>query len=163
MRTLRHDLREETLFAGPGAEEVFSRAAEVLMGYRFYPSEILEGRVSTPDGRIREGALIDQRIRAGPLVFRGPVRVLDAWDRATSTGRAAGFRYEALEGHPERGTASFELVLDGSTVRLRIESRYALRHWLARLGAPFAQRLRRRAIDGAFDRMRGAAQGRSSP
>lgn len=82
--------------------------------------------------------------------FDGPVRVLDLWDAPTRVGD----RYGALEGHVERRVAEFEVWLDGDEVLFRIESRSALRHWLARLGYPIARVFQKRAIDGAYRQMR---------
>lgn len=97
---------------------------------------------------------LHQRVRVGPLRFDGPVLVIALWDEPTR----AGYRYEALPGHVERGIATFELTLAGDNVRFRIESDSAPAHWLARLGAPIARRVQRYAVDEAFKSMRRAAK-----
>lgn len=141
--------RDETIHAGPGADDAFARARETLWRYRFYPPSIVSGELAAP----AVGAVIDQTIRAGPLRFRGPVRLTRVWDEPTR----CGYRYEALPGHAERGWAEFELTREGDKVRFRITSDAAFVHWLARIGGPVARWHRGRAIDGAFARMRAAA------
>lgn len=145
MRPLRHMRREERIGSGTAA---FARAREMLFRYTFYPPSI----VSAP-GPIVAGTVLYQRVRVGPLRFDGPVRVLATWDEPAR----AGYRYEALPGHAERGVATFEITLVEDEVRFRIESESAMAHWLARAGEPLARMVQRRAIDGAFKRMRAAA------
>ena len=147
--------RDETVFAGPGADAAYAGAREALWRYRFYPPSIVSGELAAP----AVGVVIHQAIRAGPLRFRGPVRVTRVWAEADR----CGYRYEALPGHAERGWAEFELTRVGDAVRFRITSDAAFAHWLARLGGPVARWHRARAIDGAFTRMREAAHGRNLP
>ena len=64
-----------------------------------------------------------------------------------------GFRYVTLEGHPERGVASFALAWDDARATFRIESR-SEPAGVARLGAAYARRAQRRAVEGALARMR---------
>ena len=144
--SLRHLRREETV--GRGAD-AFARCRERLLAYTFYPP-----RIVTAPGPVREGATLHQRIRVGPLRFRGPVKVLALWDEPDRVG----YRYEALPGHVERGVAEFELrVTAEGDVRFRIESHSAPAHPLARAFAPLARALQRRAYAGAFKSMREAA------
>lgn len=147
----RETAREELLHAGDGAAAAFARCRALLWRYDFYPSSIVQGELRDP----AVGVVIDQRIRAGPLRFRAPVRLTEVWDEPTR----AGYQYEALPGHPERGWARFELARVDERVVFRIRAQYNFHHWLARLGRPFAERLRARAVDGAFARMKEAARG----
>lgn len=91
--------REEVVHTGPDAPAAFVRCRALLWSYRFYPPSIVQGDLRAP----AKGVIIDQRIRAGPLRFRGPVRIEDVWDRETPSGRVCGYRYDALPGHVERG------------------------------------------------------------
>ena len=140
----RHVRREEAI--GRGAE-AFARARTLLFAYGFYPASLV-----TAPGPVVADMVLHQKIRVGPLRFDGPVRVIEWWDEATR----AGYRYEALPGHVERGHAEFELALVGDEVRFRIESRSEQAHWLARLGAPLARRVQQYAYAQAFEAMRRA-------
>lgn len=144
--TLRHVRREEAIARGA---EAFARARECLFSYAFYPASLV-----TAPGPVVADMVLHQRIRVGPLRFAGPVRVVEWWNEPTR----AGYRYEALPGHVERGVAEFEIALVGEEVRFRIESRSEQAHWLARLGAPFARRVQRYAYAKAFERMRAACR-----
>lgn len=144
---LRHVRHEEVV--GRGAD-AFARARRMLLDYTFYPASLV-----TAPGPVVADTVLRQRIRVGPLRFDGPVRVVAWWDEPTRVG----YRYEALPGHVERGTAEFELTLAGDDVRLRIESRSAPAHWLARIGAPLARAVQRRAYASAFKSLRRAAEG----
>lgn len=151
MLPLRHAEREEILFSGPDAEAAFSRARAMLWAYRFYPPSI--AAAATP--RIEVGEVIHQRVRLWPLTFPGPVLLTHVWDGPAR----AGYSYEALPGHVERGRATYEVWRSGEDVRFRIATDSAPQHWLARLGAPVARWLQRRAAAGAFQRMRAQAAG----
>lgn len=155
---LRHAAREEIVFSGAGAKDAFDRCFGVLWSYRFYPPHRVTGEFVSETGGPVKGALIQQRIRVGPLHFRGPVLIVDVWDHPTPRGRTAGYGYEALPGHVERGTSSFRLKLEGDEVIFRIESHSAPAHWLARLFAPLARLLQRRGVAKAFAAMRHAAR-----
>lgn len=151
---LRHAAREETIFSGADAGHAFARCRALLWSYRFYPSSMVSGSFETPTGGPEVGTVMRQRIPIGPLVFRGPVRVLDVRDEPAR----AGYRYEALPGHVERGTAVFEVRREGCDVRFRIASESAPAHPLARLVPAFARWRQERAVDAAFKRMRAAAE-----
>lgn len=142
----RHIRRVETIGFGG---EAFARARTMLFAYTFYPPSL----VSAP-GPIVDGMILHQKVRVGPLRFDGPVRVVERWDEPPRVG----YRYEALPAHVEHGVATFELTREGDQVRFRIESDSAMRHWLARLGAPIARRVQRHAVDEAFKNLRRAAR-----
>ena len=142
----RHVRREETIGRGTLA---FARARALLFAYAFYPASLV-----TAPGPVVADMILRQKIRVGPLRFDGPVRVIEWWDEPTR----AGYRYEALPGHVERGAAEFELSMVGDEVRFRIESRSEQAHWLARLGAPVARRVQRHAYAKAFEKMREACR-----
>ncbi|HUR67914.1 MAG TPA: DUF1990 family protein [Candidatus Thermoplasmatota archaeon] len=142
---MRRVEREETV--GRGAE-AFARARRMLFDYAFYPPSL----VSAPE-RPALGVTLHQQVRIGPLRFDGPALVSAFWDDPSR----AGFAYEALPGHAESGWISFDLHLaDEGDVRFCIVSESAPAHWLARLGAPVARAVQRRAYAAAFKRMREA-------
>ena len=161
---LRHLLRDEVVFAGPDASQAFDRAKAQVLGFTIYDRRMVAADL--PPGGVRAGLEFVQRLRVGPfglLRLKGPVRVLDVWDRATPRGREAGFTYEALPGHVEVGRATFAVALEGDEVSFRIESRSAPGPWFVRLGAPVARLMQRRAYAQAFRRMRAAAAANSKP
>ncbi|MFO1533002.1 MAG: DUF1990 family protein [Thermoplasmatota archaeon] len=154
-----HSQRDEILFQGPGAEAAFERARALLFAFGFYAPKVV---AELPKGGLAPGVLLQQHARVGPLRFAGPVRVFDVWDRASSSGREAGFSYEALPGHVERGVAQFALALKADVVSFRIESDSAPAKWFAKLGAPVARVVQRRAVAHAFRNMRAATRPRES-
>jgi uncharacterized protein (UPF0548 family) len=158
---LRHQSREEVVFEGSvaGAKAAFEEAKAIVLGFTVYDARLVAADL--PAGGVSPGLEFVQRLRVGPfglLRLKGPVRVLDVWDRLMPTGREAGFTYRALPGHPEAGEATFAVLLEGRMVRFRIESRSAPARWFTRLGAPVARLVQRRAYAQAFARMRQALQ-----
>jgi uncharacterized protein (UPF0548 family) len=153
-RRLRHLLRDEVVYEGPAARQAFQRARRQVFVFTVYDRSLVAADL--PPNRLTPGIEFVQRLRVGPLRMKGPVRVLETWDRATPTGAEAGFTYRALPGHPEVGDATFAVALDGRTVRFRIESRSAPGRWFVRLGAPVGRLVQRRAYAQAFRRMRDA-------
>ena len=156
-RTLRHLLRDEVVYEGPQARQAFERARKQILGFTVYDRSLVA--VDLPPDGVSPGLEFVQRLRVGPLRMRGPVRVLDVWDRKTASGAEAGFTYRALPGHPEVGEATFGATLDGRQVRFRIESHSAPGRWFVRLGAPVGRRVQARAYAQAFARMRAAIDG----
>lgn len=151
---LRHLLRDEVVHEGPGARRAFERARWQVLGFTVYDRRLVAADL--PAEGIKPGLEFVQILRVGPLRLRGPVRVLEAWDRRTPTGAEAGFTYQALPGHPEVGQATFAVTLDGRTVRFRIESHSAPGRWFVRLAAPIGRRVQSQAYAQAFARMRDA-------
>ncbi|MHB1260734.1 MAG: DUF1990 family protein [Thermoplasmatota archaeon] len=155
---LHHLVREEIVFDGPGARAAFQAVRAQVMGFTVYSPRTVS--VNLPPGGIRPGLEFVQRLGVGPfglLRLQGPVRVIEAWDRATPTGREAGFTYEALPGHVEVGHATFAVSLDGSHVVFRIESWSRPGRWFVRLAGPVARFVQKRAYAEAFRLMRAAA------
>lgn len=151
-RRLRHQLREEVVHSGPGAAEAFEKARRQVLHFNVYDRSLVAADL--PAGGVAPGLAFVQRMRVGPLRLKGPVRVLDVWDRAVPGGREAGFTYAALPGHVEVGEATFAVALAGEQVRFRIESRSAPGPWFVRAAAPAARLMQRRAYAQAFRRMR---------
>jgi uncharacterized protein (UPF0548 family) len=153
-RPLRHLVRDEVVYDGPQARKAFERARRQVLEFTIYDRSLVAADLP-PEG-LAPGLEFVQRLRVGPLRMRGPVRVLDVWDRTSATGAEAGFTYRALPGHPEVGEATFAATLEGGQVRFRIESRSAPGRWFVRLGAPVSRLVQRRAYAQGFRRMRDA-------
>ncbi len=151
MTALRHFVQDEAIYLGADAAAAFERAKSALFGFQFYAPRVT---ASIPGGRIQEAQEFMQRARFGPLSFKGPVRVVRCWDENGITFWNAGFTYEALPGHVERGVASFGLTLRGNEVRFRIASDSAPAKWFVRLSTPVARRMQAKAVRHAFAQMR---------
>ena len=145
---LRHQLRDEAVFSGPGAAAAFAKARLQVLGFSIYDRRLVAADL--PGGVVSPGLEFVQRMRVGPLRLKGPVRVLEVWDGPGE----AGFTYEALPGHVEVGTATFAVARAGNEVRFRIESRSRPGPWFVRLAAPLARAMQKRAYAQAFRRMR---------
>lgn len=153
MAELHHVTREEVIFEGEQAGAAYERARAMLLQFGFYDPAIVGADL--PPGGVRAGLEFVQQVHVGPLRLKGPVRVLEAWDLS----REAGFRYEAMPGHAEEGTASFALTFADGKVWFRMASSSAPAKWWVRLGAGAARRLQEKAIESAFRRMRAVANG----
>jgi uncharacterized protein (UPF0548 family) len=100
----------------------FSRAADLLLRYRFYPPDVM---LHTSDfdherRRMKAGDRIVQRIRLFPGL---DVLTMNEVVRVTNAPRRAGFAYATTEKHDEVGQWSAEVALDDAgALRLRIQS-----------------------------------------
>jgi uncharacterized protein (UPF0548 family) len=92
----------------------------------------------------------------GPVVLETGVRVVDVFDSASDGERRCGFSYATLEGHPERGLATFYLRQDstGGGLALVIETWSRPGIWLTRAGRPVARMLQRRLTAEALEHFR---------
>ena len=148
--------RDEVLVAvtpGPRAEAAFEEIRARLFAYDIFPPWFMQG-VIWPDGPVAEGALIVQRARFGSLAIEMAVRVVEVWDEVDGTSREVGFRYATIQGHAERGVASFAVHrnVDGHvTVVLSARSRPGNR--AAVLGRPVARLLQRYMTRAAVRRL----------
>jgi uncharacterized protein (UPF0548 family) len=124
-------------------ERSFERASSALFRYHVFPPNRMRAHVCTADGRIAIGATIIQRILLGPIAMEMGVRVVDIVDHASGL-RQAGFTYATLEGHSERGIATFsvrERVGEPSVFEIESWSTPGtLVAWLSRPVARWAQR-----------------------
>jgi uncharacterized protein (UPF0548 family) len=105
----RHDKYSVPLMAsglGNDGRELVARASEAILTYNIYPPRHMHARVCTPDERVRADALIIQRIISGPTAVETAVRVTDVFE-SCSPDRVMGFSYVTLQGHVERGVATF--------------------------------------------------------
>jgi uncharacterized protein (UPF0548 family) len=135
---------------GDGGYAVLEKALDLLMRYRIFPDSRMRYRVCTNDGRIRSGALIVQRIFLGPLALEMAVRVLDVFDRLNGE-RQIGFRYVTLEGHVERGLATFRLChRPGHEITFAIETWSRPGNFLVWLAYPISRLIQRRSNQQAL-------------
>lgn len=153
-RPLVHQADEQPIYTAKDKadlEAAFGRAKHHLFAYQFY-LPIVHAKIR--GGQVADGMVIEQDVRVGPLRPKARVKVVRVWDEQGATFRSAGFTYEALPGHPERGVASFAVIQRGNEVHLRIASDSAPNAWYAKLFAPIARRLQAKAVRTAFRNMR---------
>jgi len=93
----------------------FDRAVDALLAYRIFAAQRMYARVCTSDRRVAVGATIVQRAVLGPLAIETAVRVIEV----VRTIDRAFFAYATLQGHPERGVASFAVTPNGRHVEVR--------------------------------------------
>jgi uncharacterized protein (UPF0548 family) len=149
-----HDLYSiEIPLPDTGADTVaIGKATEVLLRYRIFPVHRMRVHVCTPDGRIRPGATIIQRVFLGPLAMEMGVRVVEVFDRRGDKA-GVGFTYATLQGHSERGLATFSIhEVSPNTLVFRIESWSVPGNLLARLARPFARRTQQKSSRGKHSR-----------
>ncbi len=104
----------------------------------------MRARVCTTDERVREGALIVQRIISGPVAIEAAVRVIDVFE-SREPGRMIGFSYVTLQGHAERGVATFYLSQSAEgELAFNIESWSRPGSWVATLMAPVTRLMQKR-------------------
>lgn len=90
------------------AADAFDRVRRRLFNYDIFPPKLV-GHQIVPCGHIALGSTIVQRIGVG-ISLEAATRVVDVWDTTEGDGeRCAGFAYVTLQGHPERGVATFEV------------------------------------------------------
>lgn len=113
---LRHDRHriDVAIAVGVAADAAFEAARDRLFEYRIFPEAILRQLVGTPDGRVRDDAIVVFRasLPRSPVSIEGGIRVIATWERSDMDERRAGFEIATLAGHPERGHERFEVRLD---------------------------------------------------
>ena len=119
-----HDLYEAS-FSGN-----FERAADSLFQYKIFPIHRMRAFVDTPNRRVTIGVTIVQRIIFGPVAIESGVRVIEV----ERTRERAMFAYATLQGHPERGIASFAVIRDGATGKFQAQAWSRSGSWLAIVG-----------------------------
>lgn len=145
-----HDVYSLPLAGTEDAEAVVARALTVLLRYDVFPAYRMRHHVCTVDNKLRPGALVVQRVFAGPVAVEAAVRVTDVFDERARGGQA-GFTYVTLQGHVERGVATFSVGLDAARVpTLRIESWSRPGNALAALGRPFLRQVQRSSVRAAL-------------
>jgi uncharacterized protein (UPF0548 family) len=135
--------------AGTSADEVFERLRERLVTYQHFPVSTLKARVDAPDGCVRDGSLVVQRVFVPflPIALEAGVRVTEVWDRADGDVREAGMAIVTLDGHPEIGRERFAVRLDrvASRVTFTIDVESRAGPVLVRLARPIARWFQLRA------------------
>jgi uncharacterized protein (UPF0548 family) len=152
-RARHHDCYTRSLAAKSADEAalVWTRAADALMRYDIYPPRRMRARVCTPEQRVHPGCLIVQRIIVGPLAMEAAVRVVDVF-ASTSGAPRQGFSYGTLDGHAERGVATFSVEIDPARqVVFKIESWSSPADRLARLMAPLSRCIQQQFTQEALD------------
>ena len=138
---------------GESPSAAFARVRDRLLAYDIFPPAHIRYAIC-PAGPIRAKATIIQRIQLGPLALETAVRVIEAWDRLEGGVRDAGFSYVTLQGHPERGVASFRVQLaEAGAVTVLIDARSRPGLLLTRLGRPIARALQRGLTRAALRRL----------
>jgi uncharacterized protein (UPF0548 family) len=112
-RVGRHDRYSIELLATPtsGTASLLERARAALLRYDIYPPQRMRHLVCSADGNVHNGTLIIQRICVGPTAIEAAVRVVELVGMH-EPGEVLGFSYVTLQGHAEKGVASFRLVPD---------------------------------------------------
>lgn len=130
--------------AGQSSDAICARAAHELLTYRVFPDSRMRHFVCTPDQEVKAGATIVQRVLLGPLAIEMAVRVVDVFDRRAHD-REIGFAYVTLEGHMERGIATFFIRQSPrGDVTFNIESWSRPGNWLVALARPVARLVQKR-------------------
>ena len=101
------DRVDERVLLGAG-REVFERASAGLMSWGMHRGAGLA--VDSPDDVVRTDTRAVLRLGVGRMSLRAPVVVSRVWRGPTRTG----FTYDARPGHPEIGTETFLVELEGN-------------------------------------------------
>lgn len=145
-----HDVYSVPLVGSGDTDSIVTRALEILLRYEVFPAHRMRHHVCTDDRVIRRGALIVQRVFAGPLAAEAAVRTDDVFDDRARGGHA-GFTYTTLEGHVERGTATFSVGRDPNGAPIfRIESWSRPGNALLAAARPFLRRMQRSSVHEAL-------------
>ena len=150
---LDHHEREVRLPTSETLDSAFQRLRAQLLSYDIFPTRFLRF-VVCPQGQLAVGSIIVQRIGFGPVALESAVRVVDVWNRLKAGEQQAGFRYVTLAGHPERGTASFEVRVgrDGKLIVV-LESQSLPGSLAFRLARPIARSIQLSITRAAIRRL----------
>ncbi|MFD6140576.1 DUF1990 family protein [Promicromonospora sp. NPDC060271] len=124
-----------------GPDVPMADVADALFGWRIHRGA---GLIIRPSGRADVGVTVVQAVRAGPLWFAAPCRVVDV----VRTPDETGFTYATLPRHPETGVESFRVLRDGD--RLVFEIHAVARHdfWGSRILPRVAHHVQDRVTRG---------------
>lgn len=148
----RHDRYTTRIACQDGEPRAAARekAAKALLRYRVFPPDRMRAHVCTGDGRVTAGATIIQRVLMGPVALEMAVRVLEVFDERKAGG-STGFTYGTIEGHSERGVATFAVSDDGADGLLfSIESWSSPAGLLASLAAPIGRKVQQKFTGDAL-------------
>lgn len=148
---------------GPPVEGgLFERVREAIADYSFSDPDIVEAHFDPAEPLLGRTMLLDIKVLG--LHFASGVRVTEVEGEREHGSSRAGFRYDTLQGHIERGAEWFRVTKDHHTgeVRFCIESRWKrgdLPNWWSRLAfGPLAPRYRMLWMDRAAVRLRAATR-----
>jgi uncharacterized protein (UPF0548 family) len=128
-----HDIYEAPLVGD------FDRAVEALLTYQIFAPQRMYAHVCTADHRVAVGATIVQRVALGPVALETAVRVVEL----ERTIDRAYFAYATLQGHPERGVASFAVIRTGADKKFEAQAWSRSGTWLTTLARPVSRALQR--------------------
>jgi uncharacterized protein (UPF0548 family) len=117
----------------------FDRAVESLLAYRIFAPQRMLARVCSPDNCVAVGAIVVQRVVLGPIAIETAVRVIEV----ERTADRAYFAYATLQGHPERGVASFAVIRSGSEMKFEAQAWSRAGTWLTAIGRPVSRSLQK--------------------
>jgi len=132
----------------------FERASRALLSWQMFDIPWLELR-SPP--RIEPGNVVGVAVHLAGVWWLNACRIV--YCEADAPTRCA-FAYGTLPDHAEAGEERFAVHWSKADdeVAYEITAYSRPRHWLARLGAPFARRLQRRFAHATLEAMRRSAQ-----
>jgi uncharacterized protein (UPF0548 family) len=130
----------------------FERVRKRLFDYEIFPPRLV-GHAVIPAGEITEGCTVVQRLGVGRVFLESATRVVDVWRMPESAGaRSAGFAYVTVQGHPERGVATFEVRQEQDGVFVVLTARSVPGTMLTKLAGPVMRLVQRtitkRAVNG---------------
>jgi uncharacterized protein (UPF0548 family) len=128
-----HDVYEAPLIGD------FERAVDALLAYRIFAPRRMHAHVCTADRRVAIGATIVQRVALGPVALETAVRVIEL----ERTVDRAYLAYATLQGHPERGIASFAVIRAPDQTKFEAHAWSRPGSWLTALGRPVSRALQR--------------------
>lgn len=140
---------------GEVASAAFERVYQRLCRYDIFPPTLVGSRIF-PDGGITDGCTIVQRLGVGWMFLESATRVVDIWDMVDGYGsRRAGFAYVTVQGHPERGVATFEVHKVGDVVSVVLTAHSTPGTALTRLARPVTRMVQRAVTRRAVWRLVG--------
>lgn len=144
------DRHEVTLGSG---DEAWRRAKEALAAWKMFPESMC--RLCFPDAAQEPGVVVAVLIRTLGLWSASPARVVynfaERMEREGAIVERYGFAYGTLPQHVERGEEIFSIERRADdTVWYCLAAFSRPRHWLVRLGYPYAryQQARFRRLSG---------------
>ena len=140
---------------GESPTAAFERVRARLFRYDIFPPALV-GHLVLPAGEIRKNALVIQRFGVGGLSVESATRVADVWETTEADGvQVAGFAYVTLEGHPERGVATFEVRREHEEVFVVLTARSVPGTTLTKVAGPVVRRIQRGVTKRAVTRLAG--------
>lgn len=135
--------------------QAYERARRSLLSWQMFDIPWLELRAPPS---VEAGAAVVVALRVAGIWWLNACRIVYC---ELETSRRAAFAYGTLPDHAESGEERFSVDWSeqDDQVRYEITAYSRPRHWLARLGSPFARRLQRRFAHASLEAMRRSTQG----